>query len=198
MRYVGLDCPPWYSSTVRSLIRGSTCLRRKAASAAASNECSGATSFAPGFAGASTLDCNGAAVDRERVAGDVARGFRCEKDHAALQVLLAAESVEWCELQHLALDALQRDLGHFRQKEAGADRVDIDVVPAPLRGEGARQVDQRALAGVVADGGHPPRRGIAIEPGDGGYVDDLGALSRDHRAPPDFTTHEELRVDVER
>src|SRR6266851_5080950 len=108
MRYVGLDCPPWYCSTTRSSIAGSTWARSQIANAPESMGCAGAMSFAPGLGGPprslrslppegelfaprggpSPLtspfmsDRGTATVHGDHLAGHVPRGFR-RKEHDA-------------------------------------------------------------------------------------------------------------------
>ena len=59
--------------------------------------------------------------------------------------------------QLVVADALERACGHLAREEARRERVDVDAVRAPFAGQRAREVDHRALAGVVGDGLHRRR-----------------------------------------
>src|ERR1700748_1585301 len=77
--------------------------------------------------------------------------------------------------------AVEQALAHPAREEARCDGVDGDAVDAPLGSERAREIDARALAGVVGDGLHLDR--VAAQPGDGSDVDDAAASLRDHARP---------------
>ena len=83
----------------------------------------------------------------------------------------------------MADDVGDARVGHGRIHVAGADGIDVDVVAAPFRGQGAHEVHVGALAGVVGDGLHVGR--VAGDAGDRREVDDAALaaaieLPRDH------------------
>src|SRR3954463_9128102 len=81
-----------------------------------------------------------AAIDREPLPGDVLAGVRCEQQRRALQVLVVAEAPQRRVGGELVgADAVQRALRHPAREEAGADRVDVDAVLAPLAGQRLRE-----------------------------------------------------------
>ncbi len=115
----------------------------------------------------------------------------------ALEVLGAADAIERRLARHPVAHHLHQALGHLGGEEAGRDRVHVDVVLRPLRGEGAREADDPALRGVVADRAGTAGIAAADHPQHGRDVDDPAAAARHHAAAADFLGCHEHRGEVE-
>lgn len=136
-----------------------------------------------------------AAIHRQTLASDMPSGFRGHQDRRTFQILFAAKTIERDALQHGVALGIQQALGHLRGEEAGAKRIDVDIVVAPLGRQRAGEVDHGAFAGVVGNGVHAFR--IAGQAGDRGDVDDLAGLAGNHAALGDGLGEKEDRVDVQ-
>src|SRR5262245_58030048 len=86
-----------------------------------------------------------AAVDCDRLPRNVARRVGGQEDRDALQLAAASDPAERRLLRDLGFAPSEHLLGHARREEPGRDRIDANVVVAPLGGELARERDQPTL-----------------------------------------------------
>ena len=122
-------------------------------------------------------------------------GFRRQQHRSTFQVFFATKAFQRDALKHFVALCIQQALRHLRRKEARAERIHVDVVVAPFGRQRAGEVDHGPFAGVVGDGLHAFR--VAGQPGDGGNVDYLAGLARDHTALAHSLGQEEAGVDVQ-
>src|SRR5205085_10225343 len=112
-------------------------------------------------------DRRDAAVHGDDLAGDERARVRGEQHRDALQVLGTTDAVERRLARYALAEHFHEALRHLRREETGRDRVHVDVVLRPLRGERAGEADDAALARVVGDGSGTRAVVAADEPEDG-------------------------------
>src|SRR5689334_15587171 len=96
-----------------------------------------------GISRTSTSNNRGAAVDHDRLPGDVPTRVRCEQHRRPHQVGLATELAEGRLAQELLAVFLERDGGHLRREVTRRQRVDANVLRPPLCRERASHIHDR-------------------------------------------------------
>src|SRR5437588_1327225 len=135
----------------------------------------------------------GPAVEREHLAGDVARVVGDEEGTGVRNLVLAAEAAQRHLGEHRGTDLLRRPepLARLRRVDGTrSDRVHADPVRRPLDGERAREVDDAGLRRRRVDGAWPARPGVRRDD-----VHDLAASAALDRPPPELPRAEEGAVE---
>src|SRR5580692_2396854 len=120
-----------------------------------------------------------AAIDQQRLAGDVAAGFRSEKDDRAIQVVHLARTLRRNAIDEVInpLMILVKHLVLRGAKPSRREAVDSDAARTPVIGETHGELAHATTAGAV---GREPR--IAKDAGNGTDVDDAAIAMREHAA----------------
>ena len=122
--------------------------------------------------------------------------IRGEQQGDAFEVFVVAQAVQWRTGGHLVLaQQVNQADRHLGLEKTRANRVDGDVVVAPFRRQRAGEVDHRAFGRVVSDGLHALR--VAVQPGNGGDVDDAPALVRNHAVFGEVLAQNEIAAHIE-
>src|SRR5689334_9278809 len=92
-----------------------------------------------------------AAVDGDRLTGDVTAGVGREEQHRAIEVARRAEAALGDALhERVAQSLLDEGLMHVRLEIAGRERVHADAVPRELDRHDLGEMDERGLGCGVA------------------------------------------------
>lgn len=129
--------------------------------------------------GAPSLHAGVTAIDRQLHARHIARGRRCQEDSSRVQLALVAVTLLWDHrlgvgLEEVGVECLLREWG---VEVARTDGVDRDAILAPLGGQGAGEVDDATLGGVVRAGAGDL---VAHQTVHGGDVDGAAVLGGNH------------------
>lgn len=100
------------------------------------------------------LDCGITAVDGEDGAGDVAGFVGGQEDDGGIEFagLAVALHGDVGFSERLELVGVENGFGEFGFEVAGTNRIDSNAIGGEFGGDGASEVDDGALAGVVGDG----------------------------------------------
>ena len=91
------------------------------------------------------------AVDKQVVAGHIVRRVGRQKDYRPVQILRPLDIPQRRELPNLLANFERGRRVHRRKQITRTNRIHIDIVRAPFRGEHARHLDDRRLTGVIRD-----------------------------------------------
>src|SRR3989454_2743950 len=132
----------------------------------------------PGRSTAVTLEEEPSTVCDQRVASDVARLGRAQKQDHGRDVIRLTDAAhrDPRQLPRHAVVRGERALGHLGRRRAGRDGIDVDAVGCQLRRHRNGHLTYRALAGVISD----LRMRGRNKGGCGREVDDLALAAGDH------------------
>src|SRR5690606_14662306 len=132
-------------------------------------------------------------VDSDRLAGNIARRLRCEKDDRSLQLALVPDARDDIVFLDPPLINVDHSVSKPRMKKSRSDRVHTDSATAPTRRQLARQPDQARLTRYVPGIERPVSR--RCEAGDRRNVYDRSAALFEH-LPPRRLRHQETARQV--
>src|ERR1041384_5588069 len=127
------------------------------------------------------LSDGSAAIDYNRVSGDIAGGRRCKKHCDTFQLTFRANSTHRDSRLDQGLLCGKNLLGHPRWKEAWSNRVHANAPARPFSREFAGHRDQSALRRDVGD---DVLAGLCrtAKPGHRSYINDVAASALEHFA----------------